>query len=445
CATCSQNQVNEKECIFIRTKIDNSARAESRKRSFDEQGMLTKIRPNCLESLGDLLTFDEDVFLISSHQPNKWHFSRLTQAIFDAHEIDVSGVSNIQEFIRKRLERWRGVEVNIAVTGESGSGKSSFINAIKELHEDDDGAAPVDINECTREPTAYDHPTNSKIKFWDLPGIGTTNYPDLNTYVQKVQLEKYHAFVIVTTSRFTKNDSLLAEKIRSMKKSFFFVRCKIDYGAIVQKTFGDLLSNQEDVFLIDNHERETWDFVRLTQAILDAHNRFQRETLTLSLGKAITRSSDKIFQRKVNVLKARLGMVAAASAAAAVVPLPGLSLAVDAALILREFKLYRSQLGLPEVGSAEFAKLHLATKEKVLKVGLTTAAQVSGFLAPYAADATLEEFARYLPVVGVAIASCMSFGATYYALYKLLGVVEDAALNVLKEAHEKTSAELEID
>ncbi|KAK2550963.1 hypothetical protein P5673_028174 [Acropora cervicornis] len=46
--------------------------------------MLTKIRPNCLESLGDLLTFDEDVFLISSHQPNKWHFSRLTQAIFDA-------------------------------------------------------------------------------------------------------------------------------------------------------------------------------------------------------------------------------------------------------------------------------------------------------------------------------------------------------------------------
>ena len=197
--------------------------------------------------------------------------------------------------------------------------------------------------------------------------------------------------------------------------------------------------------MIDNHERETWDFVRLTQAILDAHNRFQRETLTLSLGKAITRSSDKIFQRKVNVLKARLGMVAAASAAAAVVPLPGLSLAVDAALILREFKLYRSQLGLPEVGSAEFAKLHLATKEKVLKVGLTTAAQVSGFLAPYAADATLEEFARYLPVVGVAIASCMSFGATYYALYKLLGVVEDAALNVLKEAHEKTSAELEID
>ena len=45
----------------------------------------------------------------------------------------------------------------------------------------------------------------------------------------------------------------------------------------------------------------------------------------------------------------------------------------------------------------------------------------------------------------MAIASGMSFGATYYALYKLLGAVEDVALSVLREAHEKISAELEID
>ena len=48
------------------------------------------------------------------------------------HEIDVNGVSNIEKFLRKRLERWRQVEVKLAVTGDSGSGKSSFINAIRE-------------------------------------------------------------------------------------------------------------------------------------------------------------------------------------------------------------------------------------------------------------------------------------------------------------------------
>ena len=47
-------------------------------------------------------------------------------------EIEVSGVSNIEEFFRKRLEKWREVEVNIAITGDSGSGKSSFINTIRE-------------------------------------------------------------------------------------------------------------------------------------------------------------------------------------------------------------------------------------------------------------------------------------------------------------------------
>ena len=47
-------------------------------------------------------------------------------------EIDENGVSKIEDFLRKRLEKWREVEVNIAVTGDSGVGKSSFINAIRE-------------------------------------------------------------------------------------------------------------------------------------------------------------------------------------------------------------------------------------------------------------------------------------------------------------------------
>jgi len=33
-------------------------------------------------------------------------------------EIEESGLSNIEEFFRKRLEKWREVEVNIAITGD---------------------------------------------------------------------------------------------------------------------------------------------------------------------------------------------------------------------------------------------------------------------------------------------------------------------------------------
>ena len=154
-------------------------------------------------------------------------------------------------------------------------------------------------------PKVYDHPTNPKIKFWDLPGIGTSNYPDLETYSRGVELEKYDAFLIFTASRFTKNDKMLAKKIVSMQKDFFFIRTKIDLDVINEsrrkRTFnehamlekirencsenlGDLLRRKQDIFLISNHYPSKWDFTRLTQAILDALPTYQQNSVMLSVG-----------------------------------------------------------------------------------------------------------------------------------------------------------------
>ena len=328
--------------------------------------------------------------------------------------------------------------------------------------DDDEGAA--DVTESTTEPIPYAHPTNSNIKFWDLPGIGTPNYPNLETYVQKVQLEKYDAFLILTAARFTENDLLLAEKIRSMEKSFFFIRTKIDENVRAEKrkrqsydeeamltkirsnclkNLGDLFSNEKDVFLISNHEPDKWDFARLAQAILDALPKYQRQSLTLSLGNAITRSSEEIFQRKLDLLKRRIWLVATASATGTLVPIPGLSVAVDAALILRELSFYRSQLGLPEIGSAEFVALHHVTREKVLAVSITTVSKLCGFFASYAAESAIEEATRFIPIVGMVVASTMSFCTTYYVLHRLLKVVKDVAFSVIREAADRAAAELE--
>ena len=45
--------------------------------------------------------------------------------------VEQDGVSHISDFLRSKLDKWTEVEVNIAVTGDSGTGKSSFINAIR--------------------------------------------------------------------------------------------------------------------------------------------------------------------------------------------------------------------------------------------------------------------------------------------------------------------------
>ena len=45
--------------------------------------------------------------------------------------IKKNGLEGIEEFFKAKLERWKEVEINIGVTGDSGVGKSSFINTIR--------------------------------------------------------------------------------------------------------------------------------------------------------------------------------------------------------------------------------------------------------------------------------------------------------------------------
>ena len=66
---------------------------------------------------------------IGSESLKSWESKEIENLL---EEVDEKGVSNVTEFFKKRLDRWREVEVNIAVTGNSGVGKSSFINAIRE-------------------------------------------------------------------------------------------------------------------------------------------------------------------------------------------------------------------------------------------------------------------------------------------------------------------------
>jgi putative ribosome biogenesis GTPase RsgA len=42
-----------------------------------------------------------------------------------------SGVLGIQRAMNEKLNRWKDVEINLAILGNSGVGKSSFINAIR--------------------------------------------------------------------------------------------------------------------------------------------------------------------------------------------------------------------------------------------------------------------------------------------------------------------------
>ena len=41
------------------------------------------------------------------------------------------GVRGISEFLKQKLDTWKETEVHLGVTGDTGTGKSSFVNAIR--------------------------------------------------------------------------------------------------------------------------------------------------------------------------------------------------------------------------------------------------------------------------------------------------------------------------
>ena len=424
-----------KPFFLIRTHIDEDAESMTRKKKdqFKEEELLSTIRNDILK--WTKLCPKENIFIIDNYDPHKWEFFQLIEAIMNVMpdaEVDTSsdiaeqymadvrthikknGVTGIEEFLRKKLEGSKSVKICFAITGNTGAGKSAFVNAIRGLNDDDDDAAEVGIVKTTKDPVEYKHPDNPKISFMDLPGIGTPNFPDLQTYCKKVPFEDYDTFLILTEKRFTQNDLDLAKKVKAIGKKFFFVRTHIDEActpsvdeqAILETIKKDctgylkrLVSSEEEIFLISNYNTHKWDFDRLIEAISDALPVRQRECLTLSL----TNVTRECLRRKAKFLKAQAVAVATLSAGAGAIPLPAVGGLVDTALIRTTVTAYCRQLGL---NNTEESVMMDKKKSEIIN-NYQSESVVSHFVSvahSIGLSIGVEEISKFIPFVGTAIA-----------------------------------------
>ncbi|XP_072326179.1 interferon-gamma-inducible GTPase 10-like [Scyliorhinus torazame] len=134
--------------------------------------------------------------------------------------------------------------INVAVTGPVDSGKSTLVNAMRGVEDEDE--APVDSlgGSSKALPRSYSYPANPRVLLWDLPGIETHEMKQ-HAYLEKVDLRSYDFFILTTSSRMEEEVLYLAKEILRMDKSFYFVRTKIDIYMRSTKqpnfTQGDLL------------------------------------------------------------------------------------------------------------------------------------------------------------------------------------------------------------
>ena len=99
------------------------------------------------------------------------------------------GLEEVHRYLIEKCDGWKNTKITIGVIGESHSGKSSFINTMRGLRSGDPGAAEAKHRECTREPTPYVYPHNPLLTLWDLPGVGTKNFPQ-ETYMDKMNFSR---------------------------------------------------------------------------------------------------------------------------------------------------------------------------------------------------------------------------------------------------------------
>lgn len=135
-----------------------------------------------------------------------------------------------EEMIKEARTKY-GIDVvncyNFAIVGQAGSGKSSLVNSFRGLRPGSPNAAKVGEVECTTNPTAYVHPEQPHIVFWDLPGGGTQNHPS-ETYFDDKCLYAFDCLMVVTNQRFTQIDLDIASLAKQWGVPVFFVRSKSD-------------------------------------------------------------------------------------------------------------------------------------------------------------------------------------------------------------------------
>lgn len=446
----------KKGLFFVRTNIDEIVDALGSE-NFSE------LRSSLFKTI-DIRLSTYPQFVIVNHKVFSADIAKLKlkfhQAIISLKRLSrLSCEPNyLEKYLQSVCEEWRDAKVNIAVVGESGTGKSSFVNAARNLKASDTGAARVGVAETTTQPDPYPFPNNENVIFWDLPGVGTRIFSGKN-YLQAVEFDKYDCFIIMSSMRFTEHDEWLSKEAQNRKKSYFFVRTKFDeaikdkkYEEVREKIKKNIQKNitieDRRIYMISNPDRDLYDFPRLLEDVIGEMPSLKKQSLLLTL----TAHSEKIIEMKREALKPRLWKKAMLSGVVATVPVPGVDALADLGILLQEAKFYRDTFGLSDRSLRQLAEQYNIGVERLerampktgamtlTKAGMRAALTASRIGLTFATKTTVTPVLEIvLPVTGSLISGSMSIVMMYGFLKMLLNDYATDAASVYALCAQKTA------
>ncbi|XP_028633456.1 T-cell-specific guanine nucleotide triphosphate-binding protein 1-like [Grammomys surdaster] len=349
-------------------------------------------------------------------------------------------LQNAVSVIENALKSIESAPLNIAVTGETGTGKSTFINALRGVGQEEEGAAPNGVVETTMRRIAYPHAKLQKVTIWDLPGIGSTNFPP-ESYLTEMKFNEYDFFIIISSTRFKENDAQLAKAIEMMGMNFYFVRTKIDNDLGNEqmskpKTFNkekvlmkirddcsehlqEALFHEPPVFLVSNFHMSDYDFPKLETKLLEDLPAHKRHIFSLSL-QSLTEAT---INYKRDSLKQKVFLEAVRAGTLASIPFGGMIMG-ELENLDETFNLYRSYFGLDDASLENYAKdFNMSVND--FKVHLRFP-----HLFAEGNDESLEnKLSKYIKRISLAIGGPVATVIYYKRAYYLQNLFIDAAAN----------------
>ncbi|MCI9845625.1 GTPase [Flavobacterium pectinovorum] len=334
-------------------------------------------------------------------------------------------ISEIIENLKKEYDSIKNATVNIAISGQSGAGKSSLINAIIGRK-----VAEVGITETTLNIKKY---VSNGIHFSDLPGCGTEKFP-IKTYLENCNLESFDAVIVVTANRFYENDVWLIKEMIRIGRPVYVVRTKMDTSIndgmhddnlteyeVFEKVKNDIKSNIgnidiKGIYLTSSREPLKMDLSKLLIDIQHNLSGIKKQRFIADVAPL----NEQVLKEKSIVAQKAVSYGAYAAAANGINPIPGLDIGLDIAILIKMSTEIQNIYGLDEKSIDELSKRmgntanFTAIKAKVAQYATKFIARegIMILLKRLSVNIGSKEVLKYIPFVGQIAAAGIGYKMT---------------------------------
>ena len=297
--------------------------------------------------------------------------------------------------------------------------------------------------------TVFKYPGNPNITLHDLPAFGSKEWP-IDKHEEHMELHKYD-YVLIFVGNIDENDIKIAIKLKEMKKPFCFVRSRIDLDIVNAKNGGEpkaevikrIRSTSLDIlgqeglrearfFAISIRKRKIGQFDELVLYIQSNLPELKSDAVNISKGGVL---SIELIDSKYEVLKERIWKVSVTSAGVAAVPVPGVDVALNIALICNEHLLYHKTFGFEQQIVKDISKSD-DISQKLSSASIVTIEAASEAMQTFllfelgklvTLMAVQSAFDYILPFIGSLVSGLTAGGITYRLLHRVLDSCRDDA------------------